>query len=277
VGQDQSILLDNPVWNALATTHASFAEGDELAKRYPVDVAPFAATRDQSPDSYRSLARLLGPEGTAAIPLATMPVLPDGWTVVRKIDSAQMVWNTQSPPPFEQNFEELKPSRVDEMLALVELTKPGPFFKRTPELGSYLGIREAGQLVAMAGERLKPYGYTEISAVCTHPDYRGHGFASSLVSILIQRIMKRNEIPFLHVRRENVDAIRVYEKLGFKTRRDINIAVLKPGSWIDRQAQHANRRGPVRGASVDETLARQGGRRSLSYRFKLPGQFTFAA
>jgi len=226
-GQDQLSMLDNPVWNALSTTHASFAEGDSLAKRYPVDVAPFGATRDQSPESYHSLARLLGPQGTAAIPLAAMPVLPAGWTVVRRVDSAQMVWDTQTTQSAEQGFEELTISNVDEMLALVELTKPGPFAKRTPELGSYLGIREAGRLVAMAGERLKPYGYTEISAVCTHPDYRGSGYASSLVSILIQRITKRNEIPFLHVRTENVSAIRVYEKLGFRTRRRINIVVVK--------------------------------------------------
>jgi predicted GNAT family acetyltransferase len=233
VGQDQSNLLDNPVWSALSTTHASFAEGDDLAKRYPVDAAPFAATRDQSAESYHSLARLLGPEGTAAFPLATMPVLPTGWTVVRRVESDQMVWNTQTPPLVEHSFEELNISHVDEMLALVELTKPGPFRKRTPELGSYLGIREAGQLVAMAGERLKPCGFTEISAVCTHPDHRGRGYASSLVSSLIQTITNRNEIPFLHVRTENVDAMRVYEKLGFKTRRIINIAIVKPESWVD--------------------------------------------
>src|ERR1700756_6036224 len=118
VGQNLSSLLDNPVWSALSTTHASFAEGDSLAKRYPVDVAHFAATRDQSAKSYRSLARLLGPEGTAAIPLATFPVLPAGWTVVRKIDSAQMVWNTQTTPPAVHGFEELTISNVDEMLAL---------------------------------------------------------------------------------------------------------------------------------------------------------------
>jgi len=227
VGDDQSSLLDNPVWSALSTSHASFAEGDNLAKRYPVDVAPFAATRDQSAESYHSLARLLGPEGTAAIPLATMPVLPAGWTVVRRIDSAQMLWSIQTIPRVEHRFEELDISQVDDMVALVELTNPGPFGKRTPELGSYLGIREAGKLVAMAGERLKPYGYTEISAVCTHPDYRGRGYASSLVSILIQRITKRNEIPFLHVRAENSQATRVYEKIGFKTRRNINIAIVK--------------------------------------------------
>jgi len=227
VEQNQLILLDNPVWSALSTTHASFAEGDELAKRYPVDVAPFAATRDQSTESYDSLARLLGPGVTAALPLAAMHDLPARWTVVRNVDSAQMVWNGSVPPPVKHNLEDLDILQVDEMLALVELTKPGPFFRRTPELGSYLGIREKGQLVAMAGERLRPFGHTEISAVCTHPEYRGRGYASSLVSMLIKKITKRDEIPFLHVRTENVGAIRVYEKLGFKTRRVINIAIVK--------------------------------------------------
>ena len=227
VGQNQLSVLDNPVWSALSTTHASFAEGDELAKRYPSDVAPFAATGDLSPESYRSLARLLGPGGTAALPLSIMPDVPVGWTLVRRIDSAQMVWNGSVPPPVKHSLEDLDISQVDEMLALVELTKPGPFFRRTPELGSYLGIRESGQLVAMAGERLRPFGHTEISAVCTHPEYRGLGYASSLVSTLIQKVAKRDEIPFLHVRTENTGAIRVYEKLGFKTRRVINIAIVK--------------------------------------------------
>src|SRR6267143_2962218 len=94
VGQDQSSLLDNPVWSALSTTHASFAEGNELAKRYPVDVAPFAATRDQSSESYQSLAQLLGPTGTAALPLVAMPDLPAGWTIVRTLHTAQMVWSS---------------------------------------------------------------------------------------------------------------------------------------------------------------------------------------
>ena len=227
--QNQLIVLDNPVWSALSTTHGSFAEGDELAKRYPVDVAPFAATRDQSTESYDSLARLLGLGVTAALPLATMPDLPAGWTVIRKVDSAQMVWNGSVPPPVKHSLEELDISQVDEMLALVELTKPGPFFRRTPELGTYLGIRESGQLVAMAGERLRPLGHTEISAVCTHPEYRGRGYASSLVSALIRKTTGRGETPFLHVRTENVAAIRVYEKLGFKTRRVITIALVKRG------------------------------------------------
>jgi predicted GNAT family acetyltransferase len=227
VGQNQLSVLDDPVWGALSTTHSSFAEGDELAKRYPVDVAPFAATRDQSAEAYHSLAQLLGPGGTAALPLATMPNIPAGWTVLRKADATQMVWNGSAPPPAKHAIDDLNLSDVDEMLGLVELTQPGPFLRRTPELGTYLGIHEVCQLVAMAGERIRPLGYTEISAVCTHPEYRGRGYASSLVSALIQKITRRDEIPFLHVRTENVGAIHVYEKLGFKTRRVINVVIVK--------------------------------------------------
>lgn len=225
--QKQLSLLDNPVWNALSTIHASFDQGNELAKRYPVDVAPFGATRDQSSESYVSLARLLGPTGTAALVFVGVPNLPVGWTIVRGGQAAQMVWNSAELPPMKDSIQELKLSEVDEMLALVELTKPGPFNKRTPLLGSYFGIYDAGRLVAMAGERLRLPGFTEISAVCTHPDSRGRGYASSLVSTLIHEIIERDETPFLHVRTENVEAIRVYEKLGFKTRRIINIAVVK--------------------------------------------------
>lgn len=228
VGQDRMSLLDNPVWNALSTSHTSFAEGNELAKRYPVDIAPFAATRDQSTRSYDSLAELIGPTGTAALPLVAVPDLPTGWTLVRIVHSAQMVWSNSVPPPVKHHIEELNISHVGEMLSLVELTKPGPFSRRTPELGSYLGIHDADKLVAMAGERLHLNGYTEISAVCTRPESRGRGYASSLISTLIQKITERDETPFLHVRTENVQAIRVYEKLGFKTRRKINIVIVKP-------------------------------------------------
>jgi predicted GNAT family acetyltransferase len=138
-----------------------------------------------------------------------------------------MAWNGRVPPPVEHTIVDLNVSHVQEMLALTELTKPGPFGRRTPELGSYLGVREAGQLVAMAGERLRLPEYTEISAVCTHPDYRGRGYAGSLVSALMQRITGRDETPFLHVRTENVGARRLYERLGFDTRTMMSIAVVR--------------------------------------------------
>ena len=226
VKQDQLSLLDNPAWNALSTSHASFAEGNELAKRYPVDVAPLAAIHDESLESYHSLAKLLGPAGATALAFATVPDFLAGWTVVRTLANAQMVWSGPVPLPVKHSAEDLSISHTDEMLALTELNKLGRFRKRAPELGSYLGIREAGQLVAMAGEGFRFPGYTEISAVCTHPDHRGRGYASSLVSALIQKITKRGETPFLHVGTDNAEAIRVYEKLGFKTRRIITFVIV---------------------------------------------------
>ncbi len=203
-------LLDSPVWNALSTFHASFAEGNEIAKRYPVDVAPLA-----------------GPGGVTALSFVTEPNLPPGWTIVRMLPNVQMVWNGLVPPSVEHRIEDLNISHIDEMLALTELNKLGRFRRGAPQLGSYLGVHDSSHLVAMAGEGFRFPGYTEISAVCTHPDYRGRGYASSLVSALIQKITKRDEIPFLHVGTENVDAIRLYEKLGFKTRHNINFAIVK--------------------------------------------------
>ena len=220
-------LLDNPVWSSLSTAHASFAEGNAIAKRYPVDVAPLAATRAQSPESYQSLADLIGPAGTTALAFVTKPDLPPGWTIVRMLPNVQMVWNPTLPPRVEHRIEDLNISHIHEMLALTALTQLGRFRKRAPELGSYLGIHKNVQLVAMAGEGFRFPGYTEISAVCTHPDHRGRGYASSLVSALIQKITKRSETPFLHVSEDNVGAIRLYEKLGFKTRRNMNFVIVK--------------------------------------------------
>ncbi len=220
-------LLDNPVWNALSTSHASFAEGDELAKRYPVDVAPIAATRDQSAESYDSLAQLLGSAKPTALAFVTAPLFPAGWTIVRMLPNIQMAWKGLVLPPVNHSIEDLNISHIQEMLALTELNKLGRFRRRAPELGTYLGIHEPGQLVAMAGEGLRFPGYTEISAVCTHPDRRGRGYASSLVSALIQKITRRDETPFLHVGTDNADAIHLYEKLGFKTRSLINFVIVK--------------------------------------------------
>ena len=138
-----------------------------------------------------------------------------------------MVWNGPVPPEVKHSAENLSILYNDEMLALTELTNSVDFAKRAPELGSYLGIREAGQLVAMAGEGFRFPGYTEISAVCTYPDHRGRGYASSLVSALIQKMTKSGETPFLHVGTENAQSIRVYEKLGFKTRRTITFVIVK--------------------------------------------------
>src|SRR5262249_43217273 len=203
-------LLSNPIWHALSTSQAHFREGDERAKRYAAAVTPLAATRDQSPDSYDSLARLMQPGTTAGLLAITPSLLSGRWIILHERRLAQMVWNDMTEVEG-YPYEDLNSSNAEEMLALVELTKPGPFGKRTWEMGSYIGIHRDGQLVAMAGERLRFPGYTEVSAVCTHPEHRGHGYASSLVSTLIREIIERNEIPFLHVAADNTSAISVYE------------------------------------------------------------------
>lgn len=222
----QPSLLDNPIWHALSTMHSSLCEGDDNAKRYPPAVTPLGATRDQSEDSYQSLLRLLPPEGAVGVFLDADPALPKGWTLLHHGLIQQMVWHA-GPKMKDCRAQKLNASNIDEMLALVELTKPGPFGRRTTEMGRYLGIHKDGRLVAMAGERLRMPGYTEISAVCTHPEHRGNGYATLLVSALVDQITERNEIPFLHVAAENVSAIRVYDKLGFTTRRVIHLLVLK--------------------------------------------------
>jgi len=114
-----------------------------------------------------------------------------------------------------------------EMIELTSLTKPGPFGTRTHELGTYLGIRSAGKLVAMAGERLKVPGHTEVSAVCTHPDHTGHGYARLLTTEIMRRIRDRGETPFLHVRGDNTRAIDLYKRLGFRERKSGHFAVLR--------------------------------------------------
>ena len=216
---------DNPAWNSLSTFHSSCAEGNDLAKRYPPYVAPIAGIRDQSSESYDSLSKLIGSSQTA-LALVDITDLPTGWTIVRQLPNLQMVWQGPSPHA-KHDVEDLDKSDIEEMLALTELNHLGRFRRRAPELGSYIGIHESGRLVAMAGEGFHFPGYTEISAVCTHPDCRGRGYASSLVSTLVQNISKRGEVPFLHVGKDNADAIRLYEKLGFKTRRPISFVIVK--------------------------------------------------
>ncbi|HSM87613.1 MAG TPA: GNAT family N-acetyltransferase [Candidatus Limnocylindrales bacterium] len=227
--------LDNPIWHALSTIHAGFAQGDDFARWYPADVSPLAATRDNSDASLMSLARLLPTGKIAAFFLDASMAFPSGWTVLQEKRLGQMVWTSSASAQQaiaaaaqqEYVIEPLGVAHAREMLALAELTKPGPFGVRTPELGTYLGIRYAGQLVAMAGERLRFPGFTEVSAVCTHPDHRGRGHAACLVSAVVRGICDRGEVPFLHVAAENVSAIRLYEQLGFHTRRKVDLAVVR--------------------------------------------------
>ena len=212
-------VLNDPVWAALNGTHRHVAEFTGSAARYDPEVAPFAALADPAdPRSWQDLAALLGPGGRAAF--AGAPPLPEGWRGGTSVAGAQLV-ATALRADIEPEARPLGPADVPEMMELVARAKPGPFRPRTIELGAYYGIRRGGRLIAMAGERIRPPGWTEISAVCTDEAFRGQGLATRLIRHVAAGIAGRGDTPFLHVAAGNAGAIRLYESIGFTRRRDV--------------------------------------------------------
>ena len=224
--------LDNVIWQALTTRQREFAESSGKASRFTAEVSSLAGFEEPSPEGYQSLAALLTSQETVRLFLADAHQHRAGWNLVTSAPLLQMVCENGETAPTSQvasdlELLELSAENSPEMLELAMLAKPGPFNRRTRELGTYLGMRHEGKLVAMAGERLKVPGYTEVSAVCTHPEHTGHGYAARLMSAVMRRIRKRSETPFLHVRGDNARAIALYERLGFETRVRGHLAVLR--------------------------------------------------
>lgn len=235
--------LDNPVWSSLAGPHARFAQRRGNALRYPADVSPFAALPEQ-PDAadWADLAALAGPG--AVVALVGMRLSPPaGWTIRPVGEGVQLV-DVFAEAAADAEAVRLGPADVAEMLDLAAQTRPGPFLPRTGELGVYLGIRRGGALVAMAGERLHPPGWSEISAVCTDDRWRGRGFASRLVRMLVAAIRARGETPFLHALSSNTSAIGLYEALGFRLRRTMMFSAV----WVPDD-ESAARGHPIAGAT----------------------------
>jgi predicted GNAT family acetyltransferase len=219
--------LDNPVWHALESHHARFAEGDGRARRYPHDVAPFSALPDDADaEAWSALANLAGPASTSVIFRPAVVTTPAGWEVLVRVPTLQMVVS-EPIGALDDELVELGAGDVPEMLALAARTKPGPFFERTHELGTYIGLRDHDGLVAMAGERLRGPRFAEISAVCTDDRARRQGLATRLVRALAAVIEARGDAPILHVIAENAPAIRVYNALGFETRAVFDVLVLR--------------------------------------------------
>ncbi|WP_301127051.1 GNAT family N-acetyltransferase [Streptomyces cacaoi] len=216
-------VLDDPVGASLRGHHAGLARRCGRAATYLPGVATFATVSPEpGPQEWADLARLLGP-GELADMFSSAARPPREWEPVFELAGRQMVRHGggERPGGEADGVVELGAGDVPEMLDLVARTRPGPFHARTHQLGTYLGVRENGTLVAMAGERLRPPGWTEISAVCTAPEARGRGHAARLVGALAARITARGDSPFLHVAEVNTGAIALYERLGFHSRKPV--------------------------------------------------------
>jgi GNAT superfamily N-acetyltransferase len=225
-------LLDNSIWNALNSEHSTLAVGHGFAKRYLAEIGPLSGLAEQSAAAYEALRTLTGAGGVVALFLESPPVARESWSIVRGGLMSQMIWSGVNGPTDaslggQAMLRPLTFADVPAMLDLAKLTEPGPFGRRTIELGNFFGVFESGRLMAMAGQRLHLPGFAEVSAVCTHPDARGRGYARALMSEVMAAILRRGETPFLHVFADNYPAIRVYEGLGFARRRSLHLAVLK--------------------------------------------------
>ena len=209
-------LLDRPIWSALTTRQQSLAEGSARARRFPLAIAPFADMADMSDQSFAALGALLSGSEIAVLFTPEAVTVPPEFKVLLAETGEQMIGTPADCAPSGVEIVTLGAADVPAMMALVELTKPGPFSLRTHELGTFLGIRVGGELVAMTGERMKPGNYTEMTAVCVHPDHRGRGYAQALLSAVGRQIVARGEIPFLHVFTSNVSAIALYRREGYQ-------------------------------------------------------------
>jgi ribosomal protein S18 acetylase RimI-like enzyme len=217
--------LDNPVWSSLTTHHAALAETAGRAKRYPADVAPFVGIAPGDDAALADVERLVD-RGELVCFVGAAPKLAAGWRIEQSVPIAQMVRDGRLDVPDGPPAIAIASERqIADLLALTALVYPHYFRPRTIAMGRYLAIYDGDRLAAMAGERMHAEGYCEISAVCTHPDYLGRGYARRLIALLTNAILDRGEQPFLHFSHENTRAKALYVRLGFALRADVPLLV----------------------------------------------------
>jgi ribosomal protein S18 acetylase RimI-like enzyme len=219
--------LDNVFWHALNGSQRQFSLGDERARRFREDIGPFGALPDgATAENYAALAELVG-SGNSVVLFRDDPA-PDAWEVIGTINAVQMI-GPMAPLTHvvDPRVSTLGVDDVDDMMSLTSQTKPGPFLKETWQLGTYLGIRVDGRLVAMAGQRARTPDYVEISAVCTDTEFTGRGLARALVLAQVEIIISAGQVPMLHAAATNTRAISLYEAWGFQHRRTISGAILR--------------------------------------------------
>ncbi len=216
--------LDNPIWNSLTSDMAYMAGGTALAKRWG-DVA--VAIADHSDAAFAELLALLQPGPPPILFEADPPTAIPGLTIHHRTPLRQMVCEVlPSEPDGEAEIATLTQADAQDIVELVALTQPGPFTPEAMNLGRFVGLRVDGRLAAVAGQRMNMTGYREICTVCTHPDFQGQGYAARVVSRIANLIAAEGKTPFLHFAPTNVRAQRVYERLGFRLRREVTIMVI---------------------------------------------------
>ena len=220
-------ILDRPIWSALDTAHASLAEGSPLARRYPPTIVPFAAAANATPESLEALAKLPEPDDAMALVEAGPIVIPGGLDIIMEGTLVQMVAKAPHEPVSDPRIVPLAEADAAEMLALAMLTKPGPFTLGAQRLGTFWGVKSEGRLVAMAGQRLRQTGFTELSGLCTHPQFQGRGLGTLLFRFVASHIASTGATAYLHAYATNNGAISLYRKLGFELRSEMNLRVVK--------------------------------------------------
>lgn len=210
--------LDNPIWAALTSRQSAFAEGGDRARRFPADVSPLAACANTTEDAAADLCSLIAADGDLSVMQRVPPTPAEGVYIAFHGDGVQLVADTFSGAAMTDDMVHLGEDDAAEMLELATLTRPGPFVANTHRMGRFIGIRDEGRLIAMAGERVQLDGYSEISAVCTHPDYRGRGYGGVLLAAVGARMLEEGITPFLHAYASNTGAIALYRRMGFAYR-----------------------------------------------------------